>query len=57
MARRLEHATASFADSEFARAAFGDDVVDHYAHFHRVEIDAFHDSVTDWERRRYFERI
>ena len=28
------------------RAALGDDVVDHYAHFHRVEVAAFHDAVT-----------
>jgi glutamine synthetase len=55
--RTLEHATASFAASDVARRAFGDDVVDHYAHFHRVEVEAFHASVTDWERRRYFERI
>jgi len=40
-----------------ARRAFGDDVVDHYSHYHRVEIEAFHSSVTDWERQRYFERI
>jgi glutamine synthetase len=32
-------------------------VVDHYAHFHQVEAAAFRASVTDWERRRYFERI
>jgi glutamine synthetase len=53
----LEHAVASFAASDVARHAFGDAVVDHYAHFHRVEIDAFQSAVTDWERRRYFERI
>ena len=57
VARTLEHATEAFATSDVARAAFGDDVVDHYAHFHRVEIDAFHTAVTDWERRTYFERI
>ena len=57
VARTLEHATDAFAASGFARAAFGDAVVDHYTHFHRVEIDAFHTAVTDWERARYFERI
>lgn len=57
VARTLEHAVEAFAASSVARRAFGDDVVDHYAHFHRVEVDAFHSSVTDWERRRYFERI
>jgi glutamine synthetase len=55
--RTLEHATARFADSAAAGAAFGDEVVDHYAHFHRVEVDAHHAAVTDWERTRYFERI
>ena len=40
-----------------AREAFGNDVVDHYAHFHRTEVDAFEAAVTDWERTRYFERI
>ena len=55
--RTLEHAVASFAASDVARRAFGDDVVDHYAHFHHVEVEAFQTSVTDWERRRYFERI
>jgi glutamine synthetase len=57
VAGTLEHATESFASSDMARAAFGDDVVDHYTHFHRVESDTFHAAVTDWERRRYFERI
>ena len=53
----LEQAIASFADSEVARSAFGDDVVDHYTQFHRVEVAAFNAAVTDWERVRYFERI
>ena len=50
-------ATEAFTGSSVARAAFGDDVVDHYAHFHEVEVGAFDTSVTDWERSRYFERI
>ena len=57
VARSLEQAVDAFASSNVARRAFGDDVVDHYAHFHRVEVDSFAASVTDWERRRYFERI
>ena len=36
---------------------FGDDVVDHYAHHFTMECDAFDAAVTDWEHRRYFERI
>ena len=55
--RTLEHATDRFAASAVARAAFGDDVVDHYVHVHRVEIEAHRAAVTDWERARYFERI
>ncbi len=57
VARTLEHAAADFRDSTVARAAFGDDVVDHYAHFHDVEVAAFQAAVSDWERARYFERI
>ena len=55
--RTLGHATDSFDGSAMARAAFGDDVVDHYTHFFRSEVEAYHATVTDWERRRYFERI
>jgi glutamine synthetase len=43
--------------SKFARAAFGDPVVDFYAHHARIEQQAFSDAVTDWEKIRYFERI
>ncbi|MCH8829958.1 MAG: glutamine synthetase, partial [Planctomycetes bacterium] len=53
----LSAATDLFEQSEFARAAFGDDVVEHYTHFFRTEQAAYDKAVTDWERRRYFERI
>lgn len=53
----LREATDTFASSAFARAAFGDDVVEHYAHFWRTEQAAYDKSVTDWERNRYFEQI
>ena len=53
----LREATDIFAESAFARAAFGDEVVDHYTHFFRTEQAAYDEAVTDWERRRYFERI
>jgi glutamine synthetase len=43
--------------SAVARSAFGDDVVEHYAHAAQVEIDAFNEAVTDWERIRGFERL
>jgi glutamine synthetase len=53
----LRDAADTFAASDFARGAFGEEVVEHYAHFFRTEESAFRVAVTDWERRRYFERI
>ena len=53
----LEQAVDSFEASEFAKDAFGADVVEHYSHFFRTEVESFRQSVTDWERQRYFERI
>jgi glutamine synthetase len=53
----LGEATERFAAGDFPRRAFGPDVVAHYAHFFRTEQAAFATAVTDWERRRYFERI
>jgi glutamine synthetase len=63
--RTLRDATDLFAASAFAKEAFGEDVVEHYTHFFRTEQAAFDAAeqpaldgdVTDWERRRYFERI
>jgi len=43
--------------SKLARRAFGDHVVEFYVHTARLEVQAFNDAVTDWERVRYFERI
>src|SRR5690606_29949723 len=57
MPRTLVEAVAAFDGSDFARRAFGDDVVDHYVHFFRTEVAQYDAAVTDWERRRYFERI
>lgn len=53
----LEAAVEAFAASGAARSAFGDPVVDHYAHMGSVEVAAYRAAVTDWERARYFERI
>ena len=53
----LRAANELFAGSDFARAAFGDLVVDHYAHFFATEVAEAERAVTDWERKRYFERI
>ena len=43
--------------SDFARAAFGDDVVEHLLHFARTEQAQLDARVSDVERARYFERI
>jgi glutamine synthetase len=53
----LRDAHDLFASSEVARAAFGDAVVDHYAHAAEVELAAYESAVTDWERHRGFERL
>lgn len=55
--RTLSEATENFAQSDFARSVFGEDVVEHYTHFFRTEQAAYDKAVTDWERQRYFERI
>ncbi len=53
----LGEAVDGFRTSELARRLLGDVVVDHYSHLLSTELDAYHASVTDWERYRYFERI
>lgn len=53
----LGEAVDRFKDSEFAKAAFGEEVVKHYTHFFETEQKAYNKAVTDWERKRYFERI
>ncbi len=53
----LAEAIELFDHSTVARAAFTDEVVDHYVHAARVEVDAFNAAVTDWERYRGFERL
>jgi glutamine synthetase len=53
----LVEARDLFATSDVARAAFGDEVVEHYVHAADVELEAFESAVTDWERFRGFERL
>ena len=53
----LAEATEKFSNSEFARRAFGAEIIEHYTHFYKTEQAAFNSAVTDWERKRYFERI
>lgn len=60
-AERLPTTLAEAAElldgSTVARSAFGDEVVDHYLNYARVELKAYNAAVTDWERRRGFERL
>jgi glutamine synthetase len=53
----LRDALTLWQRSEIAKGAFGKEVVDHYANYARVELDAFDAAVTDWELRRCFERL
>jgi len=53
----LRDAIAALETGAMARAAFGDQVVDHYLNYARTEQGLFDRFVTDWERKRYFERI
>ncbi len=53
----LREALDLFEKSDVAQRSFGAAVVEHYVHAGRLEVRAFDGAVTDWERRRYFERI
>ncbi|TQJ30669.1 glutamine synthetase family protein [Microbacterium sp. SLBN-146] len=53
----LREAARLFDESAIARAAFGDDVVEHYLNQARIEVEAYDAAVTDWERVRGFERL
>lgn len=53
----LRAARQAFGSSQIARAAFGDEGVDHYAAMADAELAAFDAAVTDWEIRRGFERM
>ena len=54
--KTLPEATALLDQSRMLREALGDEVVDHYVHAARWEISQYDGQVTDWERRRLFER-
>ena len=55
--RTLREAVDLLDASKLARESLGDAVIDFYVHTARLEIEAFDNAVTDWERQRYFERI
>jgi glutamine synthetase len=52
----LREATAALESGTMARAAFGDQVVDHYLNYARTEQRLFDEVVTCYERERMFER-
>jgi glutamine synthetase len=53
----LRDALELWEKSELARKSFGEEVVEHYANYARVELTAYDAAVTDWELRRSFERL
>jgi glutamine synthetase len=55
--KALREAVAELQRSKIARAAFGERVVEHYLHAARLELQAYDQTVTDWELIRNFERI
>ena len=56
VAHTLRDATAALKSSTMLRQAFGDEVIDHYAHTADWEQMEYDRRVTDWELRRGFER-
>ncbi|MCT8330006.1 glutamine synthetase family protein [Albidovulum sediminis] len=55
--KTLGEAADLMSKSKMLRAAFGDDVVDHYVHAAHWEISEQNRVVTDWELKRGFERL
>ncbi len=55
--RNLVDAANALDQSATARKIFGDDVIDHYVALARWEVREFFNTVTDWERERYFELV
>ncbi|MEE8558499.1 MAG: glutamine synthetase family protein [Myxococcota bacterium] len=54
--RTLGEAIGEAERSDMLRQAFGEEVLEHYFHFARVEQGKFDQAVTTWERARFFER-
>ena len=52
----MRDAIEALEGGTMARAALGDQVVDHYLNYARTEQGLYDAFVTDWERRRYYER-
>jgi len=56
VAKTLRDATTALKASAMLRRAFGDEVIDHYAHTADWEQKEYDRRITDWELRRGFER-
>jgi glutamine synthetase len=54
--KTLRDATETLAKSKMLKAAFGEDVIEHYVHTARWEQLEYDRRVTDWELHRGFER-
>jgi glutamine synthetase len=58
MPSSMQESVALFAESKVALEALGEEVHRHLVGFYRHELRSFNsETVTDWERKRYFERI
>lgn len=55
--RNLQEATCRFAEHELPKELFGEQFVAHFAATREWEWRRFHDAITDWELKRYFEVI
>ena len=56
VAKTLRDATTALDKSKMLRAAFGEEVIDHYVHTARWEQLEYDRRITDWELMRGFER-
>jgi len=54
--KTLRDATETMAKSKMLKAAFGEDVIEHYVHTARWEQFEYDRRITDWELHRGFER-
>jgi glutamine synthetase len=55
--KTLHEAIEEFKREPLLKKILGEEVVEHYAHAAKLEQAAYDQSVTCWERNRYFERI
>ncbi len=54
--KTLNESIRNLEESDWAKATFGSDFIEHYLHFFKTEQRKFDEVVTNWERARYFER-